>query len=333
VAPRAAEERSVPLPFSNQTPAITASSIPSNSKIWPKVIVFVCLSAIIGLGLYYFSNNRGDASKKGSIQPVAAAPGSSASDSSVKQPSLHPNSNSEAQKEVEPVPNKVDVEPSSLNSAAVLPVPKPSGLGTVINASNAQTERGASKEQARNAAPNASNNTSQLASPKVDVPEPKDSLNVQVTHYESPAKPDPVTESSIISTPSGPPVPDSGALRGSMQSILSSALTLESKDSIPPASIPSSSRPLDLVPAALISKVDPSYPALAFRTRSSATVVLEIDIDKQGNVVKATPTSGPEVFYSEAVKAVMRWRYKPATLRGASVASKGKVSINFSIRK
>jgi TonB family protein len=196
-----------------------------------------------------------------------------------------------------------------------------------------QPERAASKEQARTAAHDTSGVTPRPVPPKEIKPQLRAVSSVQITVTESTAKSEPVTESLIISTPATSSMPDSGAVKGSMQSILSSALILDRPESNPAPPGPTPPTPSDLIPAVLISKVNPLYPPLALRASSSGTVVLEIDIDRQGNVVKARPVSGPEVFYPEAIKAVMKWRYRPASLRGTSVASTGGVSINFSIKR
>jgi protein TonB len=87
------------------------------------------------------------------------------------------------------------------------------------------------------------------------------------------------------------------------------------------------------VPAVPISRVSPVYPELAIRARTSGSVVLDLQIDKSGRVVKATPVEGPSVFYDAAVKAVMKWRYKPATIGEANVASKTRVTMVFNLER
>jgi TonB family protein len=94
-----------------------------------------------------------------------------------------------------------------------------------------------------------------------------------------------------------------------------------------PADPPVVSR--EVIPATLLSQVTPNYPAIALRTRASATVVLDLQIDNTGKVIKATPVSGPDIFYSEAVKAAMKWRYKPASINGTNVPSNSSVKMQF----
>jgi protein TonB len=82
-----------------------------------------------------------------------------------------------------------------------------------------------------------------------------------------------------------------------------------------------------------ISQASPKYPELAIRTRASATVVLDLEIDSQGKVIKATPVSGPPIFHPEAISAAMKWRYKPASIDGANVPSQSRISFNFDFKK
>jgi len=82
-------------------------------------------------------------------------------------------------------------------------------------------------------------------------------------------------------------------------------------------------------PPTVISKVMPAYPDLAKRTRTWGTVVVDVQIDAQGKPVKAVAESGPAMLHEEAIKAVLRWRFAPATLDGMNVPGSAKVSIVF----
>ncbi len=95
--------------------------------------------------------------------------------------------------------------------------------------------------------------------------------------------------------------------------------------------LPSQARAL--VPAVPISQASPSFPETAVRMRTSGTVVLELQIDEKGKVVKATPVSGPSIFHYPAVNAALKWRYKPATINGANVPSQARVTMNFNLNK
>jgi protein TonB len=81
--------------------------------------------------------------------------------------------------------------------------------------------------------------------------------------------------------------------------------------------------------AVLVTKVLPTYPEIARRANLTGKVDLEIEIDQEGKVVRATPVSGPPVFHAAAVAAVRQWRFQPATINGNRVPSQGKVSVVF----
>jgi protein TonB len=85
-------------------------------------------------------------------------------------------------------------------------------------------------------------------------------------------------------------------------------------------------------PAVPISQASPQYPELARRARTSAIVVLDVHVDSQGKVTKATPVSGPSIFHSEAIKAAMKWRYKPASIDGTNVPSQTRITFNFHLK-
>jgi len=88
-----------------------------------------------------------------------------------------------------------------------------------------------------------------------------------------------------------------------------------------------------LVPAVPIFQPGPSYPELALRSRTSSSVVLELQVDESGRVTKAIPVNGPVLFHSAAVAAALKWRYKPATIDGKNVSSQVRATINFSLNK
>jgi TonB family protein len=67
--------------------------------------------------------------------------------------------------------------------------------------------------------------------------------------------------------------------------------------------------------------------------RSSGSVVLELQIDEEGKVVKATPISGPDVFYSAAIAAALKWQYKPASVRGVNARSRTRITMDFTFKK
>lgn len=86
--------------------------------------------------------------------------------------------------------------------------------------------------------------------------------------------------------------------------------------------------------AATPLKTDPpNYPAEAARRGTEGYVEVEFVIGADGkvssvNVLKAEPA---RVFEREAVQAVRRWTFNPATEGGAAVESKVKRRIDFKL--
>jgi TonB family protein len=140
---------------------------------------------------------------------------------------------------------------------------------------------------------------------------------------ESPAQPPEKAAAPPASQNEAPPVATFAQLTSNSNANLQNLATLR-KPAIqtPPLSIKA-------IPAAVISRVMPVYPELARRSRTWGTVVLEVQIDEQGRPVKAVAESGPGILHDAAVKAVMQWRFKPATLDGVTVTSTTKVTIVF----
>ena len=126
----------------------------------------------------------------------------------------------------------------------------------------------------------------------------------------------------IPSTPERRPTPPPQAANGISETLAPA-----------PQSAPSASPAPNLITAVPITQTSPVYPEVAVRTRTSGSVVLELQIDDQGKVVKATPVSGPAIFYGAAVNAVMKWRYKPASIGGVNVSSQSRVTMAFNLKK
>jgi TonB family protein len=76
-------------------------------------------------------------------------------------------------------------------------------------------------------------------------------------------------------------------------------------------------------------KVAPTYPRLPQSKRVGGTVLLEADINEKGDVVRAKAVSGPYQLRKAAEQALLKWKFKPASVNGVSIASKEQVAIDF----
>lgn len=93
-------------------------------------------------------------------------------------------------------------------------------------------------------------------------------------------------------------------------------------------------RPVN-VQAAYLSNPRPPYPRMALRRGWEGVVVLQIDLDKQGQPlrVEVADSSGHRVLDKAAQAAVRRWRFAPATRDGKAVAARNlRVPIQFRLK-
>jgi TonB family protein len=81
--------------------------------------------------------------------------------------------------------------------------------------------------------------------------------------------------------------------------------------------------------AALVHKVQPSYPAKAKEAGIQGTVELSIRIDKTGQVSEVKVLKGDPLLADAAAAAVKQWRYKPVEVEGKPVEALATVTVNF----
>jgi protein TonB len=81
----------------------------------------------------------------------------------------------------------------------------------------------------------------------------------------------------------------------------------------------------DVVPGAPIKRVQPKPPAI----RVPGTVVVEITVDEQGDVVSTRAVSGHPLLRPAAVSAAREWKFSPTTAAGIPIKVIGSLSFNF----
>ena len=79
----------------------------------------------------------------------------------------------------------------------------------------------------------------------------------------------------------------------------------------------------------LVKKVNPSYPPEARRQHVEGTVVVRVNIDKDGNVTSVEPVTGHPLLMPAAIDAVKQWTYKPYLLNRTPVDVETTVLLNF----
>jgi periplasmic protein TonB len=82
----------------------------------------------------------------------------------------------------------------------------------------------------------------------------------------------------------------------------------------------------------ILERVDPDYPEAMRRAHVQGTVILEAVITAAGTVdeIRIVASGGP-MLDAAASAAVLRWRYKPATLNGRAVAVRLTVTVRFGL--
>jgi periplasmic protein TonB len=78
-----------------------------------------------------------------------------------------------------------------------------------------------------------------------------------------------------------------------------------------------------------ISLPKPAYPAIAKQAHAAGTVVVQVVIDENGNVISARAVSGHPLLQAVAVGAARQARFSPTKLSGQPVKVTGVITYNF----
>jgi protein TonB len=81
----------------------------------------------------------------------------------------------------------------------------------------------------------------------------------------------------------------------------------------------------------LKKKVDPVYPPDARDQKIQGVVLLQVIIDKEGNVTDVKLISGHPLLAPAAIDAVKQWKYRPFLLNGDAVSVETQVKVNFTL--
>ena len=81
-----------------------------------------------------------------------------------------------------------------------------------------------------------------------------------------------------------------------------------------------------------VSEVEPEYPKSAREARIQGTVVVLMVVDRDGNVRDPRVVKGVNTELDRsALTAVKKWKFKPATRKGAPVAARVSVEVSFKL--
>ena len=83
----------------------------------------------------------------------------------------------------------------------------------------------------------------------------------------------------------------------------------------------------------LVSKVAPEYPDEARDQHIQGMVILQVRIDREGNVMNAELISGHSLLAPAAIEAVRQWKYRPYLLNGNALEVDTQVQVNFVLQE
>jgi len=81
----------------------------------------------------------------------------------------------------------------------------------------------------------------------------------------------------------------------------------------------------------VLTKVPPQYPKEARDQHSQGVVLMQVIVDKQGNVANIQLISGHPLLAPPAIDAVKQWKYKPYLLNETPVEVETQVQVNFTL--
>lgn len=274
--------------------SLFATPAPAKSKTPMMALAAACLLAVIGGAVYYFTGSSKEAAKDAANIAESPSAPVTQSASNMARNTLPMTQPAASQPAAEPEASMPSEKPAPADERSAQPAKASTVKSDPVKpvASNSLSL----PEVPQNEKPSMIQGSASIASTSTGSALDK-LIAPSQTALDRPKPPAPV-RSAAASKPSAAPSPVSGVL----------------------------------IPAEPISQVSPKYPALAVKTRASATVVLDLVIDAKGNVIDATPVSGSALFHKEAVDAAMKWRYRPASLGGVNVKSQARVTMNFKLK-
>jgi TonB family protein len=83
--------------------------------------------------------------------------------------------------------------------------------------------------------------------------------------------------------------------------------------------------------ASATRRVEPTYPPLAKTARISGSVVVEVTVAEEGNVISARAISGHPLLKDSSVAAAKEWSFEPTKLDGVPVKVIGTITFNFTL--
>jgi protein TonB len=115
---------------------------------------------------------------------------------------------------------------------------------------------------------------------------------------------------------------------------ISSAMTTNFSGAVGQPAAPTAALPVggNVVPAKLLSSVQPVYTPIAKSQHISGDVKIDALIDAAGRVIAMKVISGPALLQQPAMDALRQWKYRPATLNNSPVSMHLMVTLQFRLQ-
>jgi TonB family protein len=86
------------------------------------------------------------------------------------------------------------------------------------------------------------------------------------------------------------------------------------------------------VPAKVVKKVQPEYPAEARQNNIQGAVKIQVIIQKDGSVTVQNVVEGDPILSPAAIEAVKQWHYEPTLFDGKPVDVQTTIEVNFTLK-
>lgn len=141
-----------------------------------------------------------------------------------------------------------------------------------------------------------------------------------------------VTSTVPIVAPARPVSAGSVGIPSSLKSQMATS-TPDASGNKPAEAAMSAIEPVNLTESAarelLDQPVDPIYPPAARPTAQRGSVVLQVQIARDGTVQEVKFVQGSLIFARPAIDAVRQWHFKPYSMNGRAVSVKSMITLNF----
>ncbi len=87
------------------------------------------------------------------------------------------------------------------------------------------------------------------------------------------------------------------------------------------------------IPAKLVKRVAPEYPAEAREKGIQGTVILNVIVQKDGSVTVQNVAEGDPILSPAAIEAVQQWRYEPNLLNGQRIEVQTQINVVFTLNR